>query len=77
MKRLLCTLLVLSCMMLSVVASAAPAVALNTNGPDGDSSTVSPQAEQTEWVYRIYVGRLQKRLWSYTQGIWLTDWIDC
>ena len=50
MKRLLCTLLVLSCMMLSVVASAAPAVTLNANGPDGD---------------------------SYTQGIWLTDWIYC
>ena len=74
LKRLACTLLVLTVMMLSVVASAAPVVP--TNG-DGDASTASPQAEETQWVYKIYYGKMQKRLWSLTRGIWLTDWIDC
>ena len=74
LKRLACTFLVLTVMMLSVVASAAPVVP--TNGA-GDASTVSPQAEETQWVYRIYDGKVQKRLWSLTRGIWLTDWIDC
>lgn len=34
-------------------------------------------AEQTVWRTRIYNGKLQKRLWSYTENRWLTDWIDC
>lgn len=40
-------------------------------------TTISPQSQQTEWVYRTYNGVLQKRLWSNTNQCWLTDWIDC
>lgn len=32
------------------------------------------RAELTEWCYRIYNGVLQRRLWSITQNMWLTDW---
>lgn len=42
-----------------------------------ENGTVSPYAEETTWRVRIYNGKLQKRLWSNTRGIWLTDWIDC
>ena len=38
-------------------------------------STVSPQAEETMWVHRIYNGNYEKRLWSITYNKWLTDWI--
>ncbi len=41
----------------------------------GDSG-ISPQAEETVWCERYHEGRWQKRLWSITHGIWLTDWID-
>ncbi len=41
----------------------------------GDAG-ISPQAEETVWYERYYEGRWQKRLWSITHGIWLTDWID-
>lgn len=34
-------------------------------------------AQKTQWVYRTYKGRRQMRLWSITEGRWLTDWIDC
>lgn len=34
-------------------------------------------AQQTQWVYRTYEGRRQMRLWSITEGRWLTDWIGC
>jgi len=34
-----------------------------------------PNAEQTEWYWRIYNGNYEKRLWSITYGKWLTDWI--
>ncbi len=30
--------------------------------------------EETKWYYRIVDGRLQKRLWSITKGVWLTEW---
>lgn len=41
------------------------------------TESVSPYAEETVWVHRMYNGKEQKRLWSYTKGRWLTDWIDC
>lgn len=40
------------------------------------ASEIQPCAEETEWVVRIYNGRVEKRLWSCTYGKWLTDWID-
>ncbi len=36
----------------------------------------SPQVEETVWCTRDYNGKRQKRLWSITNGCWLTDWID-
>lgn len=39
--------------------------------------TVLPRAEETIWYTRTYNGKAQKRLWSVTRGVWLTDWIDC
>jgi len=38
---------------------------------------IVPYAEETTWYTRVHNGRLQKRLWSNTRCIWLTDWIDC
>ncbi len=38
---------------------------------------VAPQSEETVWYTRIGPnGKKQKRLWSITDGCWLTDWID-
>lgn len=39
--------------------------------------SVEPKAEETKWVFRIYNGKRQMRLWSITNQCWLTDWIDC
>lgn len=45
--------------------------------PTVDSqATVEPRTEEIVWYTRTYNGKLQKRLWSITYGIWLTDWID-
>ena len=33
------------------------------------------QTEQVKWYYRNINGFEEKRLWSLTRGIWLTDWI--
>ena len=40
-----------------------------------DNTVISPRAEETQWVYRINNGYREMRLWSITQGKWLTDWI--
>lgn len=66
----------LTCMTLLFAANPAPIV--STVSPiqiqkEEDSST---HAVDTEWFYRTYNGVYQKRLWSYTQNKWLTDWID-
>lgn len=29
-----------------------------------------------KWYYRVYLGKRQKRLWSSTLQIWLSDWMD-
>lgn len=44
--------------------------------PAKSQSTIDTKATETIWVTRTYNGKLQKRLWSVTYEIWLTDWID-
>lgn len=75
LKRLFCVLFATLTMMFSVYASAAPVEAEPVD-PSVQSDDVT-RAEETTWLYRVYEGRIQKRLWSNTRGIWLTDWIDC
>lgn len=65
---------------LLIVFSVTPVFAvepLNMNQTQVPFDVVSIRAEQTEWHFRIYNGKLQKRLWSITNQCWLTDWIDC
>lgn len=74
MKKLISLMLaVILCLSLSATAFAdytAPAC-----GEASDDSVSVQRAEQTEWVYRIYNGNVEKRLWSRTYAKWLTDWI--
>ena len=37
---------------------------------------VLPASEETQWVFQIKDGQLQKRLWSRTYQRGLTEWID-
>jgi len=63
---------------LSLSMMAVPAAAMDIPETP-DDTIITPQAEETEWVYRriIATGQCQRRLWSITYGYWLTDWIDC
>ncbi len=42
-----------------------------------DGGSIETRAEQTDWIFRYNseLGIYEKRLWSYTYGRWLTDWI--
>lgn len=80
-KRIHPALKILSlCMVVIALLSIAPAVFAaepteTLNAASAGEDIVSPLAEETGWAYRTYNGYLQKRLWSYTEGVWLTDWI--
>lgn len=39
-----------------------------------EASEVSRTME-TQWYYRVIDGVTYQRLWSITDGVWLTDWI--
>jgi len=36
--------------------------------------TVITRVAKNEWRYRTVDGKLQKRLWSLSEGKWLTEW---
>lgn len=42
-----------------------------------DSRIGKTRGEVYKWYYRTYKGREQMRLWSITEGRWVTDWIYC
>lgn len=46
------------------------------NVKNGGGSTVSVMSIQKEWKFRLYEGRVQKRLWSISENKWLTEWLD-
>jgi len=71
------SLLVLGMIMSLTLAAPAPAYAANVNsGSVLESGTPILRAEQLEWRYRSYNGKLQKRCWSITYGYWKTGWMN-
>lgn len=73
---------VLSAVVIATVINTTPVGFASVTLPDQlitarSEDTVSPRAEETIWYTRTYNGKSQKRLWSVTRRIWLTDWIDC
>ena len=76
MKRVVSFLLALVlCFTLSVTAFAELSDHL-----DGQEGVFEEQnrVEETKWYFRVLENYIvQKRLWSITYGVWLTDWITC
>lgn len=71
---------ILTAVLVMSIISASPALAVDV-GKDGTyltpptQSVMKPMAEETMWYFRTTNGYLEKRLWSITQGRWLTDWM--
>lgn len=78
MKKKLLTTFAASLLLLSLMgtASATSFQLVNYNLLSSASTEVEPRAEQTTWYFRTIDGKNQMRLWSITEGKWLTDWID-
>lgn len=78
-KKLFCAL-IMAGLLVSVLSPVASAASIDQSYNELQTvgeSIVTPYAIETQWYYRIYDGHMQKRLWSITYGIWLTDWVDC
>ena len=80
MRKKLITFLCASIMSLSFVI---PALAMETVTtvavePVNASAVqeISPFHEFTQFYWRWHNGQLQFRVWSITNGIWLTPWTD-
>ncbi len=72
MRKILSFVLVL-CMFVSI----APMAFADYSIDEGyiPSESAEPRTDETAWYYTQVDGVLYKRLWSYTQAKWLTDWI--
>lgn len=44
-------------------------------GDDAAQTAADTRAEELSWVYRVNDGKVEKRLWSNTYGVWRSDWI--
>lgn len=66
--------------MLCLTFSALPVQAAAFNQPSVEKEVLNEgnaRFIETRWYYRYNEnGVLQQRLWSITDGKWLTDWID-
>jgi len=75
MKKFITLLIAFAlCLSLSATAFAADLEAQPIAEPQSESE-IEPRLEEVEWIYRVYNGNIEKRLWSYTEGVWLTDWL--
>lgn len=75
-KTILALTLALFTLSTCVIASAAEVDVPVQPVQAAEEGGISPHAEETVWYTRQYNGMWQKRLWSITEGCWLTDWID-
>ncbi len=62
----------LLCVVTLLSAGIAPTMACVPLSGEGDAIVYS---EEVRWYYRTNHGVEEMRLWSVTQGRWLTDWI--
>ena len=67
------SLLLIACYIGSVQAFALESVPTINE----QEKSIDSRAEEVEWVFRDYNGQMQRRLWSYTEGKWLTEWENC
>lgn len=43
--------------------------------PNSNAEYITPKASETVWYYRTNNGKKERRLWSITEGKWLTNWM--
>ena len=76
-KRLIsCFLVIVLTLMFTLPVMAADVVIAEPVVAVEDGIEFTPFTEMTQIVWRNYQGQLQFRVWSITNGRWLTDWVN-
>lgn len=76
MKKRLIAFLLISMMALSFAVPAMAAEAVVTDQISAEAEQeIAPRTEMTRIYFRNYNGRPQARVWSITNGRWITDWM--
>lgn len=52
-----------------------PATSIPVQAAAASEGTVQPRQDRIEYVYKIEDGKLYKRLYNYSIGVWIGDWI--
>lgn len=69
-RKLVASTMICSCLTAGLVSFAYAAEVPESTDENGPVARL----EEKKWYYRVVDGRLQRRLWSITEGVWLTDW---
>lgn len=73
-KKSKLTLATLLCSLALLFAASAFPLQVSAAAPP-DTETAEPCADIIRWVYDFRDGKIYKRLWNGTKGIWIGDWI--
>ena len=77
MKKRLMAFLLVGLMTLSFGVPAMASEVVTVDGADiVVAQEIYPVTEMTQIFWRTYNGQLQFRVWSLTNGRWLTDWTN-
>ena len=78
MKKQLIKLLCIAFMVITVnFTNTALTTCAKTNATADENLIIETKQEVRVWRYRKYKGKYQKRLWSESYGVWLSEWEDC
>jgi hypothetical protein len=78
MKKQLIRLMYIAFMVITVnFTNATLNTYAKTNATADENLIIETKQEVRVWRYRKHKGKYQKRLWSESYGVWLSEWEDC
>lgn len=60
---------------LALMAFVCPTTSLSAQAASPSETVVQPRQQRIEYRYKIEDGKLYKRLYNYSTGEWIGDWI--
>ncbi len=54
-----------------------PAVTVSAQAAPSGEETIQPRAPIIKWVFKEENGIIYRRLYNYSTGEWIGDWIPC
>ena len=70
-----CALTILLLCPASAIPAQASNITLQSTAEGGE--TIQPRAPVIEWVFKVENGVTYRRLYNYSTGEWIGDWIPC